>query len=61
VERFFTMPAAAGIDEEWEAAMTTLRDLQASRLCGEAAQDKARVETIYENCHRSRGRPESRH
>jgi hypothetical protein len=29
----------------------TLRDLQAtaSRLCGEAAQDKARAETIYEN------------
>ena len=28
-----------GIDEEWEAAMTALRDLQAtaSRLCGEAA------------------------
>ena len=38
-----------GIDEEWEAAMTALRDLQAtaSRLCGEAAQDKARA--IYEN------------
>ena len=51
VERFFTMPAAAGIDEEWEAAMTTLRDLQAtaSRLYGEAAQDKARAETNYEN------------
>jgi hypothetical protein len=41
----------SGIDEEWEAAMTALRDLQAtaSRLCGEAAQDKARAETIYEN------------
>ena len=40
-----------GIDEEWEAAMTALRDLQAttSRLCGEAAQDKATAETIYEN------------
>ena len=40
-----------GNDEEWEAAMTALRDLQAtaSRLCGEAAQDKARAETIYEN------------
>jgi hypothetical protein len=39
-----------GIDEDWEAAMTALRDLQAtaSRLCGEAAQDKARAETIYE-------------
>jgi hypothetical protein len=36
-----------GIDEEWEAAMTALRDLQAtaSRLCGEAAQDKATAET----------------
>ena len=31
--------------------MTALRDLQAtaSRLCGEAAQDKATAETIYEN------------
>ena len=31
--------------------MTALRDLQAtaSRLCSEAAQDKARAETIYEN------------
>jgi hypothetical protein len=29
------------MDEEWEAAMTALRDLQATaiRLCGEAAQD----------------------
>jgi hypothetical protein len=40
-----------GNDEEWEAAMTALRDLQAtaSRLCGDAAQDKGRAETIYEN------------
>jgi len=40
-----------GIEEDWEAAMTALRDLQAmaSRPCGEAAQDKARAETIYEN------------
>jgi hypothetical protein len=40
-----------GTDEKWEAAMAALRDLQvtASRLCGEAAQDKARAETIYEN------------
>jgi hypothetical protein len=32
-----------GIEEEWEAAMTALRDLQstASRLCGEPAQDNA--------------------
>jgi len=31
--------------------MTALRDLQAtaSRLCGQAAQDKATAETIYEN------------
>ena len=36
--------------EDWEAA-TALRDLQAtaSRPCGEAAQDKARAETNYEN------------
>jgi len=37
-----------GIDEEWEAAMTALRDLQATASrCGEAAQDKATAETIY--------------
>ena len=50
-----------GIDEEWEAAMTALRDLQAtaSRLCGEAAQDKATAETIYENA--VARRLESRH
>jgi hypothetical protein len=33
------------MEEEWEAAMTALRDLHvtATRLCGEAAQDKARA------------------
>jgi hypothetical protein len=39
------------IEEEWEAAMAALRDLHvtANRLCGEAAQDKAKAEIIYEN------------
>jgi hypothetical protein len=39
------------MEEEWEAAMTALRDLHvtATRLCGEAAQDRAMAETIYEN------------
>jgi phage host-nuclease inhibitor protein Gam len=38
------------MEEEWKAAMAALRDLQvtANRLCGEAAQDKAKAET-YEN------------
>jgi hypothetical protein len=41
------------MEEEWEAAMAALRDLHVTenRLCGEAAQDKARAdyEIIYEN------------
>ncbi|HXN89573.1 MAG TPA: hypothetical protein VN890_09530 [Methylocella sp.] len=41
------------MEEEWEAAMAALRDLHvtANRLCGEAAQDKAKAdyEIIYEN------------
>jgi hypothetical protein len=39
------------MEEEWEAAMAALRDLHvmANRLCGEAAQDKAMAEIIYEN------------
>jgi hypothetical protein len=39
------------MEEEWEAAMAALRDLHvtATRLCGEAAQDRARAETIHES------------
>jgi hypothetical protein len=39
------------MEEEWEAAMAALGDLHvtANRLCGEAAQDKAKAEIIYEN------------